>query len=213
VPLSQLDHIAITASSLEVGIEYIRHALGVTPQIGGEHPRMGTHNYCLKLGEKIYLEVISINPDAASPGRPRWFQLDQQISNQAVRLATWIVRTEDIQTAVSESPTFLGHIESMSRGPINWHITIPRDGSLPLDGVAPTVIQWQDVHPADALEDLGCSLIRLEGFHPDAAKVMAVLESIGFDGDFSVFPIAPGEQPYLVAHISTPTGSRELRSS
>ena len=101
----------------------------------------------------------------------------------------------------------------MSRGHVNWHITIPKDGSLPLGGVAPTLIQWQEIHPADTLQDLGCSLIRLEGFHPEAEKVNAVLESIGFRGDFSVSLLAPAEQPYLVAHINTPTGQRKLCSS
>lgn len=210
---SQLDHIAVTAPSLAVGVEYICQTLGVTPQVGGEHPRMGTHNYFLKLGEKLYLEVISVNPDAPSPDRPRWFQLDEPDTNQSPRLATWIARTNDIQAAASASPVFLGNIEPMSRGHVNWHITIPEDGSLPLGGVAPTLIQWQEIHPADTLQDLGCSLIRLEGFHPEAERVSAVLESIGFNGQFSSSPLAPEEQPYLVAHIQTPTGQRELRTS
>lgn len=210
---SRLDHIAVTAHSLAMGVEYVRRTLGVTPQVGGEHPRMGTHNYFLKLGEKIYLEVISINPNAPSPDRPRWFQLDEPDGNQAVRLATWIARTDDIQAAVSASPVLLGNIEPMSRGHVNWHITIPTDGSLPLGGVAPTLIQWQEIHPADTLQDVGCSLIRLEGFHPEADMVSAVLEAIGFHGQFSVSPLAPGEQPYLVAHVRTPAGQRELCSS
>lgn len=210
---SQLDHIAVTAPSLAVGVEYISQTLGVTPQVGGEHPRMGTHNYLLKIGEKLYLEVISVNPDAPSPDRPRWFQLDELDVDHAPGLATWIARTNDIQAAASASPVFLGNIEPMSRGDVNWHITIPEDGSLPLDGVAPTLIQWQDIHPANTLQDLSCSLIRLEGFHPEANKVSAVLESIGFNGQFSVSALTPGEKPYLVAHIQTPTGQRELRTS
>lgn len=210
MPHSQLDHIAVTAPSLMGGVEYIRQILGVEPQVGGEHPPMGTHNYLLKLGEKIYLEIISVNPDAPSPNRPRWFRLDEAV-NQAPRLATWIARTNDIQAATSASPVSLGNIEPMRRGEVNWHITIPKDGSLPLGGVAPTLIQWQDVHPADTLQDLGCSLIRLEGFHPEAERVSAMLETIGFQGQFSVSPLTPGDQPYLVAHIAAPTGLRELR--
>ncbi len=52
---SHMDHMAITAPSLEAGVEYVRQTLGVGPQAGGEHPRMGTHNCLLKLGEKFYL--------------------------------------------------------------------------------------------------------------------------------------------------------------
>jgi hypothetical protein len=94
---------------------------------------------------------------------------------------------------------------------LNWLITIPKDGSLPLQGLAPILIQWPpETHPTNTLQDLGCSLIRLEGFHPQAEKVRSVLESIGFQGKFSVSSLPPGELPYLVAHIQTPAGPRQL---
>ena len=82
-----------------------------------------------------------------------------------------------------------------------------------LDGVAPTLIQWKAIHPADTLQDLGCPLTRLEGCHTEAEKVSAVLESIGLHGDFSVSSLSPGERPYWVAHIQTPTGQRERCTS
>jgi hypothetical protein len=211
---SYLDHIAITASSLAAGVEYVREALGVTLQAGGEHPRMGTHNCFLKLGEKVYLEVISVNPGAPRPDRPRWFGLDEPDSTRVPRLATWIARTDDIHAAVAASPVPLGNVEPMSRGQLNWLITIPKDGSLPLHGLAPTLIQWPaETHPTNTLQDVGCSLIRLEGFHPQAEKVSSVLESIGFEGNFSVSSLPPGELPYLVVHIQTPAGPRQLPHS
>jgi len=68
--LSSLDHMTITAPSLEMGTEYVRRILGVEPQAGGEHPRMGTHNRFLKLGRKVYLEIIAVNQSANdSPSR------------------------------------------------------------------------------------------------------------------------------------------------
>ena len=208
---SHLDHLAITAPSLADGVEYMRQTLGVAPQPGGEHPRMGTHNCFLKLGDKVYLEVISINPDAPRPDRPRWFQLDEPDRSRPVRLAAWIARTNDIHAAVAASPVSLGNVEPMSRGQLNWLITIPKDGSLPLQGIAPALIQWPGgTHPTNTLDDRGCSLVRLEGFHPQAERVSAVLQSIGFEGGFSVSPLPPGERPYLVAHIQTPTGLRQL---
>jgi hypothetical protein len=212
VPLCHLDHIVITAPDLTAGVELVRHALGVAPEVGGEHPRMGTHNCFLKLGEKVYLEVISANPDASRPGRPRWFQLDQPKSTRTPRLAAWIARTDDIHAAVAASPVSLGNVEPMSRGPLNWLITITEDGSLPLQGVAPMLIQWPSgTHPTSTLRDSGCSLIRLEGFHPEAGKVKSLLESIGFqDENFSVSHLPAGERPYLVAHIQTPAGPRRL---
>lgn len=214
MPRCHLDHITITAFTLAAGVEYVRETLGVTPQAGGEHPRMGTHNYFLKLGEKVFLEIISVNPNAPRPDRPRWFGLDQLDLNRSPRLTTWIARTDDIHAAAAASPVSLGNVEPMSRGKLNWLITIPKDGSLPLQGLAPTLIQWPTgIHPANTLQDSECFLIRLEGFHPQAGKVSRVLESIGFQGEFSVSALPPGEQPYLVAHIQTPAGPRQLRAS
>ncbi|MGJ0483943.1 MAG: VOC family protein [Methylomicrobium sp.] len=211
MPHSHLDHLAITAPSLAIGVEYVRQTLGVSPQAGGEHPRMGTHNCLLKLGETCYLEVIAINPNAPLPARPRWFQLDEPDSSQPVRLATWIARTDDIIAAATASPIPLGEIEPMSRGRLNWLITLPPDGSLPMQGIAPTLIQWPaGMHPAARLPESGCALVRLEGFHPEADKVIGMLDAIGFEGDFEVFKLPPDRQPYLIAHIQTPKGLRQL---
>jgi hypothetical protein len=66
-----IDHIIVTAPSLEIGAEYVRQILRVAPQVGGKHPRMGTHNLLLRLGNSLFLEVISPDPDAPSPERPR----------------------------------------------------------------------------------------------------------------------------------------------
>ena len=67
----QIDHIAVTAPSLEAGAEYVWEALGVPLQPGGEHERMGTHNLLLRLGESTYLEVTAPNPRAPKHQRPR----------------------------------------------------------------------------------------------------------------------------------------------
>lgn len=204
---SEIDHIIVTAASLEAGAEYVRRALSVEMQKGGEHVRMGTHNRLLKLGEKLYLEVIAVNPGAPSPGRPRWFQLDEPASVKAPRLATWAARCDNIHATLAASPVPLGKIELMSRGDFEWSITVTPDGRLPLDGNAPTLIQWRSGnHPAETLKDLGCSLVSLEGTHPQAGAVTGLLRAIGFEGGFRV---SRGE-PRLVARIRTPAGERRL---
>lgn len=204
---AQLDHIVITAPSLALGIDYVHRTLGVAPQKGGEHPRWGTHNYFLKLGEKIFLEVISVNPAAPAPRRPRWFALDPVGPNEAPRLATWVLRTDDIEAAALASPVPLGRVERVTRGHVYFDMTIREDGSLPCDGIAPMLIQWPpDTHPTTTLEDLGCSLVRLEAFHPDAEQVSGLLKAVGFDGEVLLRPLCRGGRPYLVAHIRSPAG-------
>lgn len=211
MPRCHIDHIVITAPDLASGAEYVRRALGVAPQAGGEHPRMGTHNALLKLGDAVYLEVISPNPNAPTPERPRWFELDNLNSNAPPRLATWVARTADICSTLSACSEPLGNVEPMSRGQLNWLITVPADGHLPFNGIAPALIEWQtDAHPATRLQNMECSLVKLGAFHPETSRIAALLKSIGVEGEISVAPLPADEQPYLVAHIQTPTGLRKL---
>jgi len=207
---SHIDHLVVTAPSLDIGVEYVRKALGVSPQPGGQHVRMGTHNCLLKLGEALFLEVISVDPAVPPPPRPRWFQMDEEESIQVPRLATWVVRTTDISAALAASPVVSGYAMPMSRGDFSWIISLPRNGSLPLQGIAPTIIQWQGPHPASRLQDSGCSLVRLEGFHARADKVRTMLDAIGFQGAFSVSALRLGASAQLIAHIQTPAGTRQL---
>jgi hypothetical protein len=207
MPGSRIDHIVVTAASLEEGVDHVRRQLGVEMQKGGEHARMGTHNCLLKLGEQLYLEVIAANPAAPHPGRPRWFQLDEPDSVRSPRLATWVARCDDIRAV---APASLGKVEAMTRGSFEWLITVPADGRLPLQGLAPTLIQWRSsAHPADTLKDLGCSLVGFEGSHPRPEKVRDFLKSIGFEGEF---PVSKGEAG-LVARLLTPAGAKRLSSS
>jgi hypothetical protein len=206
-----IDHLVITSPSLEKGAAFIQHMLGVTPQAGGEHPRMGTHNLLLSLGDSMYLEILAANPKAPAIGRPRWFELDSLPVDAQPGLSTWVVRTTDIKAKTQTCSESLGNIEPMSRGSLNWLLTVTDDGSLPLDGVAPALIEWHtDGHPAAKLEDAGLSLIKLEIFHPDPDRVRRMLVSIDLDGPFLVSASASDTSAYLTAQVSTPQGLRQL---
>jgi len=211
VPRCQLDHITVTSPSLEAGAEFIWQTLGAEPQIGGEHPRMGTHNLLLRLGDALFLEVISPNPDAPAPERPRWFGLDSLRPDAMPSLSTWVARTTDIHAMAGACSEPLGVVESISRGALNWLITIPADGSVPLNGIGPALIEWQtDIHPAAKLQDLGLSLVKLELFHPEPARVARMLSSLDLNCLLSVSPLPRRAAPNLVAYINTPQGLRAL---
>lgn len=207
----QIDHLAITAPSLEAGAKYLRQTLAVEPQVGGRHPRMGTHNMLVRLGDSLFLEVIAPDPDAPAPGRPRWFGLDRLRHDSLPALSVWVVRTTDIQAAASGCCESLGEIESMNRGALTWQITVPADGSIPLDGVGPALIEWHaQKHPAAALQEQGLSLARLDIYHPEPARITGLLASLDFEGPVSVKPLPRGALAHLVATIRTPQGLREL---
>ena len=179
-----LDHLVVAAATLEQGDDRLEALTGVRPQRGGRHVAMGTHNSLLRLGESIYLEVIAIDAEGVAPSRPRWFALDTQAMRDALadgpRLIHWVARCEDIDAAVRACPIDTGRVHPMERGQFRWRITIPDDGHLPGEGLAPTLIQWLDGrHPAEALPDSGIRLAALAGAHPEPASIRAVLAALG----------------------------------
>lgn len=209
--MTELDHITITAHTLKQGVAYVRDMLGVGIPYGGEHVSMGTHNHLLRLGSKLFLEVIAVNPASAPPQRPRWFQLDEpafQIQLQEKpKLTTWVVRTDDIAATCLLSQMPPGPIESMSRGDWHWRITVAHDGSLPDHGLLPTLVQWSDRnHPADRMADSGCSLECLQVVHREPDHYRKQLVAIGADHCVETLQAPPGIASHLVARIRTPRG-------
>ena len=209
-----LDHLVVTAPNLKSGVQWVRDTLGATPELGGKHPRMSTHNCLLRLGEKIYLEVIAPDPNAPDPGRARWFALDKMKPGSAPQLAAWVARTNDIEQAVTAAGEPLGAVEPMERGDLTWRISVTGDGELPLGGIAPILIEWHTpVHPAAGLRDSGCRLLRLDLYHPEPARAERLLHAIGFDGE-KLCLHSSGEQsaPRVVATIETRDGVKALPS-
>lgn len=203
---SALDHLVVTAGSREGGVAYLTDLLGVTPREGGEHSRMGTHNALLRLGETAYLEVIAANPHAPAPARPRWFGLDRDGADGQPRLATWVVRTNDIHAAIGRSSVSLGPVEAMTRGSLSWLVTIPPDGNLLLGGAAPALIQWSGAHPAATLPDAGCWLEELTIRHAQTDWLEAFLRDVGFGGAVVLERPTASHQAGLRARIRTPGG-------
>ena len=203
-----IDHLTVTAPTLESGAEYVRRALGVTPGPGGRHPRMGTHNLLLRLGESAFLEVIAPEPGSCRPDRPRWFGLDDPAVLREPRLSAWVARTDTLRDCPAEMLAVVGPIETMSRGAREWLITIPADGRLPMGGAMPMLIEWQSPRePAGAtLPESGCSLILLAIQHPDPALAKALHASAGL---VDPLHISEGESS-LQAKVRTPQGVRYI---
>lgn len=205
-----IDHLVVTAPDLVLGSKYVEDALGVRLQAGGEHVRLGTHNRLLRLGESLYLEVIAVNPQAPAPQRARWFGLDQVPADGAAKLATWVLQCSDIQAAVQESSLDFGPIEPMSRGDLQWQITIPEDGTLGLEGALPSLIEWQGGSPVSGMVDAGCSLHCLEIYSAFNQQLDSFLSQLDFQGPVMVHRLPEGQLGYLAAQIETPDGLRLL---
>ena len=207
------DHIIIGSYVLEDGVNFIYQQLGVQPEQGGQHVTMGTHNKLINLGNSTYLEVIAINPDVPTPQRPRWFGMDKLQPDGEPGLLTWVVRTNDIKQAVRNSELKHGKIESLQRGIYKWQIAIPEDGEMPMQGIAPTIIQWQcEAHPANILQASGVTLTSMDAFHPDADKLKAWLKRIGYDEKATPINIIKSNTKKLWATFECPKGTVKLES-
>jgi hypothetical protein len=203
-----IDHLVVTAPTLARGAEWVERSLGVVPGPGGAHPRMGTHNLLLRLGESTFLEVLAPDPAAARPARPRWFALDDLGPDDDPRLAAWVARTDDLRACPAELLALLGPVETMTRGEREWQIAIPPDGRLPLGGALPMLIEWQSPRaPAGAgLPEAGCSLAGLGLRHPQPARLGELLALAGLADPVAIGSGTPG----LWADIATPDGMRRL---
>jgi hypothetical protein len=185
--MATLDHLIIAARDLDSGARWLEARLGVPLVPGGVHAAMGTHNRLLKLagGERLYLELIAIDPAAAPPLRPRWFALDdpdlQARLAERPHLIHRVARSDDL---VREASPAHGEILSMQRGDFRWRITVPADGRLPDEGRQPTLIQWDvPFHPAERLPESWCTLLTLDTSTPGrlSATLNTPLGSIVLD--------------------------------
>ncbi|MFM2355551.1 MAG: hypothetical protein RLZZ528_1287 [Pseudomonadota bacterium] len=201
--MARLDHIAVSAETLDAGADGLSALLGVPLEPGGRHPHMGTHNRLLSLGPEEYLEVIAIDPEAAPPGQPRWFRLDG--FSGPPRLTNWIARTDDLAASLAAAPPGAGSPVDLARGDYRWRFGVTADGRLPFDDCFPALIEWQGTaHPATALPDRGCRLRALELHHPQAAALARALPLA--DRRITILPGAAR----LRALLSTPAGERWL---
>ena len=214
---TRIDHLVLGAGSLAQGLEYVRERLGVDMPFGGVHAKMGTHNHLMQLGNEIFLEIIAIDPDIEPPVRPRWFGLDDAFVRQRIEiqpaLLAWVVNTQDIHRLMKQAAFSLGTAELITRGNLSWYFALPEDGRLIAGGMLPYAIEWQtDRHPSANMADRGCRLQCLEIYHPYPRWLESMLTSIGAPDLVTIKALTKNATPFMIAHIDTPSGVRELRS-
>lgn len=212
-----LDHLVVAADSLAQGTAWCQSVLGVSPQAGGRHAFMGTHNCLLNLSSSAfancYLEIIAIDPQAEPPGRARWFGLDD------VALQSRLRREPQLIHAVLRSPNITmmrwglvagglqpGDLLTAERqsphGCLRWQILVRDDGAIGASGRLPTLIAWDDAHPTDAMPASGVQLQSLE-----VCELPAVARDVlRWRGPRFVAPPAP----LLEARLQTPRGPVQL---
>lgn len=226
IPAARIDHLVVAADTLAQGVAWCERTLGVTPGPGGTHPLMGTHNRLLRIATvdhpRAYLEIIAPDPSSAgaAEGRQRWFDLDDPALRESLRtagprLVHWVAQVQDVQQSVAELARLgidRGEVVVASRatprGLLQWRISVRRDGQRLFDGCLPTLIQWDEVHPAATMPASGVTLHGVQLSHPRHAELAAALAAIGLE-DLAVTPGAAALQAFL----QTPAGALRLASN
>jgi len=211
-----LDHLVVSARTLEEGVAWCEATLGVTPGPGGRHALMSTHNRLLNISSdafpRSYLEIIAIDPEAPPPGRTRWYDLDdaalQAALAQGPRLIHWVARSSSLQahlSALSAAGWDGGEAIHVERGELRWQISVRPDGRRLCHGVLPTLIEWGPKHPCD---DMPASGVRLQSLTTEGlpASATTALQLVGIKH----LPKAPTARQKAV--LSAPNGRVELRS-
>lgn len=209
----KLDHITVIAPTLTEGVSHVRNCLGLEVPFGTRHDYMGTHNHRLQLGNSVYLEIVALDPDGIAPDRPRWFGLDNQQKirsdwGEGRRLRGWVAATHDMDSMVSTRQGIFGDKVPLPHTRPMFDFSIPGDGSLPLDGAAPSIIDHRGEPTSMAsIPDLGARLHSLTLEHPDPAAIETLYRELSIDLPPTV---VQGPKLRYLAQIETPAGLKQL---
>jgi hypothetical protein len=174
---------------------------------------MGTHNHRLQLGNSVYLEIVARDPEGADPNRPRWFGLDNQERvrsewNEGRRLRGWVANTDAMDSLLATHRAIFGDKVPLPTRDPSFAFTIPQDGSLPFDGLAPSIIDHRgDSRYVASIPDLGARLHSFTLECPDPASIRALYQELAIE-----LPPVIVQAPKVRyrALIETPNGLREL---
>ncbi len=209
----KLDHLTVIAPTLSEGVSHVRRCLDLEVPFGTRHDYMGTHNHRLQLGNSVYLEIVALDPDGIEPDRSRWFGLDNQQQvrsdwNEGRRLRGWVAGTDAIDTVVSTRRSMFGDKVALPASNPSFDFTIPGDGSLPLDGAAPSIIDHRgDPTSMASIPDLGARLRSPTLEHPDPAAMEELYRELSIDHPPAIIL---GSEVRYRAKIETPTGLKQL---
>lgn len=209
----KLDHITVIAPTLAEGVSHVQNCLNLDVPFGTRHEYMGTHNHRLQLGNNVYLEIVAFDPDGTEPGRSRWFGLDNQEQvrsdwNEGRRLRGWVANTAEIDFVVSTHGAIFGDKVTLPPANPAFAFAIPEDGSLPLNGAAPSIIDHQgDPTSMDEIPDLGARLHSFTLEHPYPAPIETLYRELSIGRPPAV---VQGLKLRYRAQIETSTGLKQL---
>lgn len=185
-----IDHIVYAVPDLLSGKNRIASILGVEVYYGGKHEHHGTHNALVRIGEEIYLEIISSDPDNVKVVSPRWMGVD--ILNNTARISRWAMKSEISKEKISTLKNYKQDLGVSSRGSrlkpdgtlLEWELTLPAPN--PIVEPCPFLIDWPDgVHPTNVIP-MECELQAFKIYTTHYQLISSLL--INLEADVLVVP-------------------------
>ena len=203
--MHNLDHIVFGSFTLEEGTEFVENILQAKLSDIGYHKDMGTHNRVIRISERVYLEVIAINPEISNFNNRKWFNLDnsklQSKLKKSPQIIGYVIENKYINITKYYDPFF-----ESSRDIYKWQFAMPTFNSNILDskiiesGMIPSLISWKSEKPIYKLKKNQFELISFEislsktqqhlnSFFKSFGKIEYVSVSVTKDEEPSIFKL------------------------
>ena len=165
--MHNLDHIVFGSFTLEEGTKFVENILQAKLSDIGYHKDMGTHNRVIRISERVYLEVIAIDPKSSNLSNKKWFNLDnlklQSKLKQSPQIIGYVIENNDMNISKYYDPFF-----ESSRDIYEWQFAMPTFNNNILDreiieaGMIPSLISWKSDKPVYQMKKNQFELISLE---------------------------------------------------
>jgi hypothetical protein len=209
----RLDHVSYAVSNAELAdtVQRLGSRLHAAFHDGGRHPRFGTRNFVLPLGDGCYIEVVSPLEHPAVDAAP-FGQAVKARSEDGGGWLGWVVAVDDLAPLETRMGRMAvdGHRVRPDGVDLRWRQLGIKD--LIVDPQLPFFIQWES--PAEERPSAGGSGLRLEALEisGDKAHIEQWLGGAVADVvDGVEIRWVDSEETGLVAvHVATPEGSVRL---
>ena len=173
--MHSLDHIVIGSFTLDEGTKFVENILQAKLSDIGHHIDMGTHNRVIRISERVYLEVIAIDPKTSKLNNRKWFNLDnsklQSKLKKSPQIIGYVIEKNDINITNYYDPFF-----KSSRDIYKWKFAMPTFNNNILDseiinsGMIPSLITWKSDKPIYQMKKNQFELISFEIRLPESQK-------------------------------------------
>ena len=165
--MHSLDHIVFGSFNLDEGTKFVENILQAKLSEIGYHKDIGTHNRVIRISEKVYLEVIAIDPKTSKLNNRKWFNLDnsklQSKLKKSPQVIGYVIENYNMNITKYYDPFF-----ETSRDIYKWQFAMPTFNNNILNseiveaGMIPSLISWKSDKPVYQMKKNQFELISLE---------------------------------------------------